>query len=257
MINSRLNYIKEQISYPQLITFDYGGTLFCENYRGDRYGIKELMKYIKTNPNKITAEQAAEYADRLNAEISEAKKKLSENMFPFEIMSIQYIKSILDYFNITLTINENEAEAIFWEANIDIVPTKNIQVLLKYLAQNNVKTSVISNYPLRSQTMKNRIEKLLPGIKFDFVMSSADYIFKKPSEVMFNTALNRADVSGLNTWHCGDSYECDVVGAANTGIFPVWYTDKENRPDLGINMLKISDWEQMTDVLRNLKNNKY
>ncbi|MDE7309455.1 MAG: HAD hydrolase-like protein [Lachnospiraceae bacterium] len=33
-----------------------------------------------------------------------------------------------------------------------------------------------------------------------------------------------AQLKPEETWYIGDNYECDIVGARNAGLFPVWYT---------------------------------
>lgn len=48
-------------------------------------------------------------------------------------------------------------------------------------------------------------------------------MYRKPNKRIFDLALEKADLQANEVWYVGDQYECDIVGARNAGIFPVWY----------------------------------
>ena len=53
---------------------------------------------------------------------------------------------------------------------------------------------------------------------FDVVMDSEVAGVKKPNSIIFEKALNKANVSKVNSIMIGDNYEADVLGALNSGI---------------------------------------
>lgn len=47
----------------------------------------------------------------------------------------------------------------------------------------------------------------------------------KTVRAIFFLLLNKKCFAGLCfDWYIGDQYDCDIVGARNAGLFPVWYT---------------------------------
>lgn len=97
--------------------------------------------------------------------------------------------------------------------------------------------------------------------RFEFVMTSSEYILRKPGRLMFDIALRKAGLGPEDVWYCGDDPQADVAGAARAGIFPVWYengTDREYRDRSKetappCEYLHILEWHEMIAVLENLR----
>lgn len=64
---------------------------------------------------------------------------------------------------------------------------------------------------------------MIPTNHFEFVIASSEYLYRKPNRRIFELALEKAELSASEVWYIGDQYECDIVGARNAGLFPVWY----------------------------------
>ena len=96
-------------------------------------------------------------------------------------------------------------------------------ILLDYFNSKGIRTGVISNNCFSGNVLKNLFNRLLPRNKFEFVLASSDYIFKRPNSVMFDIALQKSGLSADKVWYCGDSIEKDVIGSKNVGMFPVLY----------------------------------
>ena len=59
-----------------------------------------------------------------------------------------------------------------------------------------------------------------------------------------------SEQSSRDVWYIGDQYECDIVGAAGAGLFPIWYTgamDMPYTPHEGV--LTVGNWEEVRAVL--------
>ena len=134
--------------------------------------------------------------------------------------------------------------------------------LIRYLNETGIRTGVISNNGWSGDALRDRFDRLLPENRFEFILSSADYMIRKPDRRLFEVALLKADLPPEKVWFCGDSYEKDVVGARSAGIFPVWYEDgrvdhspansrqeacAEDPP-----LLHITGWMQMIELLKTL-----
>lgn len=68
-----------------------------------------------------------------------------------------------------------------------------------------------------------RINKLLPENTFEFIVTSSDFMFRKPNKRIFDLALEKAELQPDEVWYIGDQYECGVQGSLNAGLQPVWY----------------------------------
>ncbi len=229
---------KRNIIIPEWIFFDFGETLFHATDPSPEVFISALFPYIISNPLNITVADAAKYYTELNREIAFVRNPLTE------IMNIQFVKCLLDYLKIKLSLDEEETEYIIFKNAVSLIPENNIENLLNFLKQKKIKTAVISNYPLRGKTLEKRLREILPCYEFLFVMTSADYIFRKPSPVIFKTALQKCGTSPQKVMHCGDSFSADVCGARGAGITPVWYTDKEIS-----DTLCVKDWQDFINYL--------
>ena len=136
-----------------------------------------------------------------------------------------------------------------------------IKETLEYLKQNNIRTGIISNIAFSGEALKNRINKILPENKFEFIIASSEYVFRKPNKLIFELALNKANLDANEVWYCGDSTEFDVEGSNNAGIYPVWYESEiectyrergsQKTPDF--EHLHIYNWLELIDELEKIK----
>lgn len=91
--------------------------------------------------------------------------------------------------------------------------------MLDYLYKNGIHTAVISNLGWSGEALAERFDRLLPNNKFKFVIISSDYMYRKPSRVLFDIALNKAGLAADKVWYCGDSVTADIEGVYGAGFF--------------------------------------
>ncbi|RJP22859.1 MAG: HAD family hydrolase [Candidatus Abyssobacteria bacterium SURF_5] len=86
---------------------------------------------------------------------------------------------------------------------------------LEKLKGSTFSLGIVSNW-------NSSLKKIVEGLKlthyFDFILSSAEAGWKKPSPKIFQMALKIADVDRSRVVHIGDTYQTDVLGARNAGI---------------------------------------
>lgn len=78
----------------------------------------------------------------------------------------------------------------------------------------------------------------------------SEYMYRKPNRRIFELALEKAGLEAADVWYIGDQYQCDIVGAANAGLFPVWYlgaTKRQEEPVEGV--LTIRHWRKLQECL--------
>ena len=99
----------------------------------------------------------------------------------------------------------------------------------------------------------------LPENKFEFIIASSEYVYRKPHKRIFDLAIAKSGLSPDEIWFCGDHTVCDVTGSHNAGMFPVRYDNKSAAnlwagPDdikLPFDHLYIKDWDELIEILDN------
>lgn len=246
-----------KITKPEMIIFDYGDTLLCErDWNSDR-GNAELMKYIVKNPNNCTLEDISSEVQKVFGEIENVRKT-----FRYDISARVGNRLAFEHLGIEFSLSPLEHEIIFWTAASQGAIMPYADKMIDYLNQTGIRTAVISNNAWSGEAIKERFDRLLPNNQFEFIISSSDYMIRKPDKRLFEIALIKSGLTADKVWYCGDSIYCDVNGAHNAGIFPVLYegsTAEENpsvRDNQGMEIpfehLHIHDWREMIEALEKL-----
>jgi len=232
-----------------MIIFDYGHTLVYEDRWDGAKGEKAVLEFALTNKNDLSAEQVSAFADDLY------RNALSGRNIEFHQHKFQQF--VYEYLQIEIGLNPEEIERLYWDAAAPAHAMPYIKQTLAYLHANGIRTGVISNISFSGETLKNRINDVLPDNNFEFFIASSEYIFRKPSPYIFKLALVKAGLRADETWYCGDSAEFDVEGADSAGIFPVWYEseiecwyrERGRIPAPGCEHLHIRDWRELTELI--------
>ena len=239
---------------PEMIIFDYGRTLISQpNYNASN-GNKAIYPYIDRNPRNISFEEF----DRSNIELFEKIKK--ERGKYLEIHEHNFLRLFLEYMDISLSVSLEEAEIIIMNGISQGAVMPYADIMLDYLNAKGIRTGVISNNCFSGAALKERFDRLLPGNRFEFVLVSSDYIFRKPHSMMYEIALQKSGLTADKVWYCGDSMENDIYGANGVGMFPVLYegrtedethflSNQSHRDTPDFEYLLIHDWREMMDIL--------
>lgn len=123
-----------------------------------------------------------------------------------------------------------------------------------------IRTGVISNLCWSGAALSERLEKVFPEQNFEFIMTTSEYIFRKPDRHIFELALRKAGLNANEVWYCGNDIEIDVVGAYEAGLFPVLYDDRsipsnvyEKNDGIQVNYsyLKVNSWNEILMAIDN------
>ena len=236
--------------------FLYGHTLFYEPEFDAERGYKEILDFAVKNNNNLSAEDLAEKSLEIRKEIC---KYISSDI---EINNMIFQRLVFDTLGIEYSLSEEEIEMKFWEKAEPIYPMEHALKMLCYLKKTGIRTGIVSNISLSSRTLLRRIQKQLPECAFEFVITSSEYMFRKPNPYMFKAAINKAGLKAEDIWCCGDGIKLDVESSAKCGMYPVWYesdikctyrkADADLRPQCP--HLNIHDWLELIEILDKLKN---
>lgn len=240
---------------PKMIIFDYGETLIHELCFDPLKGTEKILSSCAINPNNVSANEIQRLATRISKELRSFKNDIYQDSY-LEIHNHQFQNYTYDYFGVELTVTREESETIFWNETAPFVPINYIKELLMYLAENKIKIGVISNISFSGNALARRIKTCFPEIPFEFIISSADYGFRKPHYSLFDIGLQKSNqsfkynVDPCDIWYCGDNFICDVEGASNIGMTPVWYNTSEEKQHSNFNYLEINNWLKLIEILK-------
>lgn len=238
---------------PKMILFDYGQTLADEAGFDGVKGSDAVLKHAVRNKYGLSAEQVQAKADEINIETGRfdpARRHLNLIEIPNHMFTAYLYESL----GIRLSLTAEQIDRIFWDAAAPGTPTEGIEEFLEYLKAAGIRSGVISNISYAGSVVEERINKLLPKHHFEFIIATSEYFFRKPDRRIFELALEKAGLGADDVWYVGDSYECDVVGARNAGLFPVHYIGaggaaSERKDDV----LEIESWGELEEFLSNQK----
>lgn len=209
---------------PKMILFDYGQTLIVEPQFDWMAGNRALLAHT-TLPEGITEEEFCHLSDSLFRKIV---TPLHANNREFE--HVKFLRLLCDTVGITLDIPLEEADLLYWDsATHGSHASVGAEDFLRYLQENGIRTGVISNMCYANSALRTRIDRYLPHHNFECILTSSDYILRKPEPLLFEAACKKANLSPSEIWYVGDNPQADVLGASSAGMRPVLYTGAHMR----------------------------
>lgn len=238
-----------------MIMFDYANTLVDEKPYDVLNGIISVLEHAITNPYNTTAEEVAAFSSEIFEETIRYKCKstIEVHNFPFQ-------NYVYEYFGLEFDKTSEEIERIFENASSIAFPTKNIEKLLHFLEESGIRTGVISNMSFSGSMLNERINHYLPDNKFEFILASSEYIYRKPDRRIFELALRKAKLKPDDVWFCGDNLDCDVEGSASCGMYPIWYTGALGaikNVNTSSKCLVIDNWDKLINIFDVGRNEDY
>ncbi len=230
---------------PKMILFDYGQTLVAEQKFDGIKGTEAVLQYAAKNKYNLSAEQVQAKADEINQEFGRYDPE-KRHLFQIEIPNIMFTPYLYESQGIEIALSNSEIDTIFWNAAAPGTPTEGIKDFLEYLKNKGIRTGVISNITFAPSVVSERINRLLPENTFEFIITSSNYMFRKPHKRLFDLALEKAGLEPDEVWYIGDQYECDVKGSLNAGLFPVWYIGAIDLPYIeDKSILTVTNWDEL------------
>lgn len=240
---------------PEMILFDYGDTLLCEPEMDGVRGMQALFPYMTANPENCTAQQLAKESFALFEEYAPVRK------MGFELHEWTLNRLLFESHGITFSVSEACVEQIFWENACPGAVMPYAPELLNFLHAQEIRTGVVSNIGWSACALTHRLNRLLPQNHFEFVMTSSEYMVRKPDQRLFRAACCKAQLPPEKIWFCGDNIRCDVEASLKAGMQPVWYNGDAVENVLGwrsmdakadVEPLQIHDWRALIKILTEL-----
>lgn len=232
---------------PKMILFDYGQTLVNEAKFDGVKGTEAVMRFVIRNEHNLTAEEIQDRANQINQELGRFDPA-RRHLFQIEVPNHMFTRYLYESLGIELSLEPEEIDRVFWDAATPGKPTEGIEKFLAFLKQKGIRTGVISNISYAGKVVEERINSVIPENDFEFILATSEYMYRKPNPAIFRLALEKAKLLPEDVWFVGDQYECDIVGAGNAGMFPIWYLGAIDLPYTEHeNVLTVRSWEELMD----------
>ena len=239
---------------PKMILFDYGGTLLCEPDWDNLRGESAVFGHVVSNPDGHTPEALSAWEQGF----IRSRWFLRDHGIELPLKYMLRLKYELH--GIKLDIPYEEAEFLLW-SNASLMTERcvypHIPQVLDELHEKGIRTGVVSNLGWSGESLKKRIDTLLPNNRFEFVITSSDYGVRKPDTRLFRVALSKAELPPESVWYCGNDEVKDVGGATSAGMFAVHYLGhmEEDRKELPLEPTRlpgtaaIKDWLELPELI--------
>lgn len=211
------------MTVPKMILFDNGSTLTWEPEPDPLRGTRAIMPHITKNPLGLSAEEIVTAVQGVFNEIQPVREA------SFELHEWMLAKLSYGRLGIEFDIDMAEFERIFWTAMSPGEIAPHADELLDHLNAKGIRTGVISNIIFSGSALRERLDRLLPNNRFEFIVASSEYTVRKPSRSLFEIAAFKAGLASGEIWYCGDSVRKDVIGSHGAGMTPVRYEGVKRR----------------------------
>ena len=237
------------MTVPKMILFDNGSTLTREPEPDPLRAMRAIMPHVTKNPLGLSAEELVTAQQQVFKEIRPVREA------GFELHEWMLARLIFGRLGIEFDIDMPEFERIFWRSLSAGEITPHVDELLEHLNARGVRTGIISNIIFSGNAVQERLDRLLPNNRFEFVVASSEYAVRKPGRQLFEIAAFKAGLAPGEIWYCGDSVRKDVIGSHSAGMTPVLYegarrTGEEPDAEADFPYLRISDWRELIELLR-------
>lgn len=210
---------------PKMILFDYGQTLIVEPQFDWTAANLAILSHAAHLPEGMTSEEFCKCSNDLFEYVMGNRRESCR-----EIEHEKFIRLLCDAYGLKLDISIAEADLLYWDsATHGSFASPGAAEFLDYLHESGIRTGVISNMCYANMALRTRLNRYLPNNRFEFVITSSDYVLRKPEKLIFDVAVRRSGLDPSDIWYIGDNPTADVVGSSGAGMHPVLYTGAHMR----------------------------
>jgi len=230
---------------PQGIIFDLGNTLIERSFYSPVEGISSILKYTQ-KPINITAEQVQQIAE----EVKEYLHHYREEQH-IEFNCQEFHRIVFDKLNVSFSKNFMEIETIYHDASNKYTIIDGAIELLSFLEESNIKLGLLSNSIFSRETIYTALVDLKLHKYFTFIITSADYGFRKPHKLIFEQAIQQMQLPSNEIWYVGDDIENDIKGASNVNLQTILLDKNMEFDEIVGDSIKIYKLRELIEIIKN------
>ena len=231
---------------PKVFIFDVGGTIFdVININFDN-AIIYLYNNVIDNTKVTLDEFKASMQD-----IHHAFRDRELNSFE---LSYEYLFNYVTFiYGNPKSVKKEEIENDFSHAFYQGNPIPNVLDFLEYLKNKGVKLYVLSNSILTTPQIRREVEEYGALKYFIDVVSTGDYIFRKPSEDIFKLYIKKLKLEGFkesDLCYIGNSFRFDIVTPTRLGMNTIHFAVDEDEDIYNVVYLKINSYNHLISLFK-------
>jgi FMN phosphatase YigB (HAD superfamily) len=233
----------EPLRPPGGVLFDLEGTVLLEVRHDRRAGADCLLRYCRP-PVRYSPDEVHRHAEAL---LDDLVPRKYDSLLELSLHG--FLRLLLDWLGLTLTLSMEEVEGEYWDAVEGMVPATGIHEALDDLRRRGIPAGIVSNAIYRGETIRRELDRHRLGDAFRFVMTSTDYAVRKPHPFLFEAAAAKLGVPVGAVWYAGNSLDHDVRGAAGAGMTALWYCPDGPPEQAPESAILIRDWAELPGLL--------
>lgn len=233
---------------PKVIVMDMGGTLLDSSDVNFELGVKHI--YDNYCIHDISYEEVLEDY-KLICDIG-FKKRDNDN---FELN----FHNALNYIDMTVGLNKEvdyyQIEKEFVDITMPRILVAGVDTFLEVTKKLQIPVYVLSNSCFSSEELKHELKEFKIENYFEDVLSSGDYLMRKPSEIFYRLIIKiikrkYPNISLNDIWYIGNDYRCDVSGASSAGLTSVWLNRLNQKNFNNLNIIEVNSYFELIERLK-------
>jgi putative hydrolase of the HAD superfamily len=230
---------------PQGVLFDLGDTI-VQLEHDLQAGILRFLELIEPSVG-IDYDLSRKVGDSMA--LSSEAVRLGSN---YEVSFEAFHRNWCDRFGVKPLLSWPEIDLEYFKASHRFVPEDGVRDMLETLTGLGIRIGAVSNSFHTGSSLEWQLERFDLLKYFQFVISSADYGFRKPHPEIFETAIARLGLKRENIWFVGDKPGLDIVGARGVGLTAVWYNADNEPPCQPEPDLTVRSWKEFESIISSL-----
>jgi len=219
------------------VIFDFDNTIYDYNIC-NKNSLSKVFIHIEEN---FIKENVKDVYEKINIDIKQSNNycnKFNKNI---------YFKRLLESLNIPLDKLYNILQIYNdeFDKNLLVSIYPNIEDLLKFLKQDNIKIGILSNNNFKQQYDKLLKLNLISYI--DYIQTSDENGYEKPHISMFHSIINKMKIPAENILMIGDNYEHDIEPALKLGLIPFMF--KKDIKSINIDNKKFFQFSNYNELI--------
>jgi HAD superfamily hydrolase (TIGR01549 family) len=198
---------RDRLTRPTTVVCDVGDTLLREIRFDLEAGIRAAL------PGRMrdrAASFARAFRDETRAAHASHRELMLASWLPHHVSELREVE-------------QEHLEDTMWREVVTLAPTEGVGALLRRLRDDGVRIGAISNAYFSGRVLHRELERHGLTDSIEMVLSSGDLGIRKPDPRIYFEMLERLGVAAATTWYVGDTFDEDIVGAANAGLVPIWF----------------------------------
>ena len=226
---------------PAGLLFDLADTILREDSFDREAGTRRVLELAR-NPKGLSARDVMDLVVELEQDLLPRRGSSLLELSPGTVHRLVYEPN-----GVSFERSFAEVELEFWKAAARFSPTPGVRELIERLAPSGIPLGIVSNSTFTGEPLRWELEQHALLEPFRFVMSSADYVVRKPHPRIFLTAAQKLGCSPESTWFAGDSLGADVHGSRGAGMVSVWF-NPNGHPIKGVGPhIDVQSWAELAE----------